>query len=1090
MHSSKHGVDDMVMLSSISESAINENLKKRYNNDVIYTYIGHVLISVNPFKEIKGLYLDRTLKDYKGKYRYELPPHVYATADDMYRSMLSERENQCVIISGESGAGKTEASKKIMQFVAAVSGSSPAVQHVKDVILESNPLLEAFGNAKTIRNNNSSRFGKYMEIQFAITGDPEGGRINNYLLEKSRVIFQTPSERNFHVFYQLLAGADSAMQSELGITGPDYFHYLNQGKCYTVEGMDDTREFRDTVQAMNTIGISQSEQYDIWRVVMGILYLGNVWFNPTGKDGAEVADKQVVEMFAHLIQSDVASCSKSLCFRTISTGTQGRSARVSTYACPQNVEGAVYSRDALAKALYSRMFDWIIARINIALGWANDSQYISLGILDIYGFEIFEANGFEQFCINYVNEKLQQIFIQLTLKAEQEEYANEGIQWEHIDFFNNKICCDLVELKKPPGLIALLDDTCNFPKGTDDKFLQKAMESFPDHPHFQGHMVNNQFTIRHYAGDVLYSVDGFCDKNKDLLFNDLIDLAHCTNSAFVQSLFPEAKTAADKRRPTTAGTKIKDSINTLVAALEKCQPHYIRCIKPNDKKQPNNFANALCEHQVKYLGLLENVRVRRAGYAYRQFYDKFFYRYRVCSSETWPNWSGDFVSGSEAILRVLGLQIGQYQKGKTKIFVRAPETVFELEGLRERKVYSYANQIQRFFLRFSLSNYYYNIQMNGNQKLQGHKERRRESIERPFKGDYIGYRENFPLKAIVERNGKEKVSFADRVNKYDRRMKAQRRVLLLSDQALYIIAIEKNPDKDKVAKAKKPWIYVEKRRVEHNRVKGITMSSLSDNFFVIHVPGDYDSLCENRRKTEFMATFLKYVPSLSVSFSDNISLVIKGGKSQSVQFAHDPSAGIGKAKGKKVVVAPGLPKSTVPNIPAPAAVPTVQTDPYSGLNRGGASRGAARGGAAPSRGAPSFGGGGGFGGGSSGGPKCKALFEFEAANPDELTFAAGAIIDIVEKQGEWWQGTLNGQTGLFPASYVEEIPGGGGGAPRGGRGAPMGAPRGGPTRGAPRGAPRGGPGPARGAPRGGPPRGGPGPARGGPPRGAPRGRGF
>ncbi|PRP79992.1 hypothetical protein PROFUN_12279 [Planoprotostelium fungivorum] len=1140
MYSSKHGVDDMVMLTKVNNDGITDNLKKRHAADVIYTYIGHVLISVNPFKEIKDLYTDRTLKDYKGKYRYELPPHVYSLADDMYRSMLNDRENQCVIISGESGAGKTEASKKIMQFIAAVSGNSPSVTHVKNVIIESNPLLEAFGNAKTLRNNNSSRFGKYMEIQFDLSGDPQGGRVNNYLLEKSRVCGRSQNERSFHIFYQLIAGADSSLQSELGLSGPDYFNYLSSSRCYQVDGIDDKAEFMDTMKSMNTMGIAKDAQHEVLRLLAGILYLGNIVFVHGGKgDESKVQDPQVVDMFAHLIQSDSMSCTKALLFRTIQTGTAGKSARVSTYDCPNNVEAAEYSRDALAKALYTRLFDWIVMHINSALGWI-EGEFLTLGILDIYGFEIFEKNGFEQFCINYVNERLQQIFIQLTLKAEQEEYDREGIKWEHIDFFNNKICCDLIESKKPIGILVMLDDVCNFPKGSDEKFLQKLCESYTGHAHFSGGMGAGEFIIKHYAGEVVYNTDGFCDKNRDLLVNDLIDLAHCTQSWLIQDLFPEAKTIADKRRPTSAGFKIKESINQLVAALEICAPHYIRCIKPNEKKQAGGFDNGMVHHQVKYLGLLENIRVRRAGYAFRQFYDKFFYRYRVCSSQTWPNYSGKPTDPAvaDAILSVMNLEAGQYQKGKTKVFIRAPETLFALEELRERKVYSYANSIQRFFLQFSMNNYFYNLQMTANSKVQGKKERRRLSLERPFKGDYINYRENFPLKAMIERNGKEKMGFADRVNKYTRSVKKQRRLILITDQAVYLIAIDKNKDKDKVARAKKPWLYVEKRRLTHSSIRGISFSTLGDNFFVLHVPGSYDSVLECRRKTEMLSLLLKYNSGLNIAFSDNINFSVKENKQGLIGFAKDPTIAQGQAKpkGKRIMVGQGLPASTTPNIKPPAAVPvtTQQSDPY-GRNRGGgaAAAGGARG-PQSNRGNPSAraGAGGVPRGGAapraaprpapggapppSSGPqplRCEALYEFEAENPDELSFGVGATIEVIKQEGEWWIGSYQGREGMFPATYVKLLPQSApsaGGAPRGApRGAPMGAPAGGAPRGAPMGAPRGAPmgapmgapggaprGAPMGAPRGAPPgaggapRGGPGgPMRGAPPGGAPPGRG-
>jgi len=1155
MYSSKHGVDDMVMLTKVNNDGITENLSKRFKADVIYTYIGHVLISVNPFKEIANLYTERTLKDYKGKYRYELSPHVYSLADDMYRSMLNDRENQCVIISGESGAGKTEASKKIMQFIAAVSGSSPSVTHVKNVIIESNPLLEAFGNAKTLRNNNSSRFGKYMEIQFDLSGDPQGGRVNNYLLEKSRVVGRALNERSFHIFYQLIAGADASLQSELGLSGPDYFSYLNSSKCYQVEGMDDKAEFQDTMKSMDTMGIAKDAQHEVLRLLAAILYLGNITFVPGGKgDESKVGDGQVVDMFAHLIQSDSMSCTKALLFRTISTGTAGKSARVSTYDCPNNVEGAEYSRDALAKALYTRLFDWIVSYINQALGWQPDAS-MTLGILDIYGFEIFEKNGFEQFCINYVNERLQQIFIQLTLKAEQEEYDREGIKWEHIEFFNNKICCDLIESKKPIGILTALDDVCNFPKGSDEKFLGKLVESYTGHAHFQAGVGQGEFIIKHYAGDVVYNTDGFCDKNRDLLVNDLIDLAHCTKSWLIQDLFPEAKTQSDKRRPTSAGFKIKESINQLVGALEICAPHYIRCIKPNEKKRAGDFDTGMVHHQVKYLGLLENIRVRRAGYAFRQFYDKFFYRYRVCSSQTWPSYSGKPTDPAvaDAILSVMNLEAGSYQKGKTKVFIRAPETLFALEELRERKVYSYANNIQRFFQTFSMNNYWYNLQMAGNQKIAGKKERRRLSLERPFKGDHINYRENFALKAIVERNGKEKLAFADRINKYTRSVKKQRRILLVTDQSIYIVAIDKNKDKDKAARAKKPWLYVEKRKLSHNSIRGITFSTLCDNFFVLHVTGSYDSVLECRRKTEMLALLLKYNSGLNVAFADNINFTVKENKQGVIGFAKDPTMpqGVAKPKGKRVLVGQGLDKSTTPNIKAPAQVPVSSHDPYAKKAGppAGAGAGAAPRGGAVARGGPAQRGGAPAGGarptpGAAAPPpapapapvstslRCEALYDFEAENPDELSFKTGSIIEVSKQEGEWWIGTYNGQEGMFPATYVKLLPqqqappsrgaprgapggggptrgapGGGGptrGAPTGARGGPVGpSGAGGPGRGGPGGpsAPRGGPGgpgaprgapmsaPGRGAPSAGAPRGAPAPMMGGPGRGGPGGPG-
>ena len=397
----KTGVDDMVMLSEINENAILKNLEKRYNNDSIYTYIGNVLISLNPFKAIPDLYSQKKLLEYRGKYAYELSPHIYMVAEEMYRRMLAEAEGQCVIISGESGAGKTEASKLIMQYIAAVSGKGEDVARVKDVILDSNPLLEAFGNAKTIRNNNSSRFGKYMEIQFDFAGDPRGGRITNYLLEKSRVVFQAGGERNFHIFYQLLCGVSSDLLDEYGIRGspsPDQFHYLNQSNCYRVDRIDDLSDFNDTVNAMNTMGISMEEQKEVFRLCLSILYLGNVRFQSGGKDETRVGNRDVLTTFAHIFRVDPATAEKALCYRTISSGSGNRG---TVYSVPQTLAECEYSRDALAKVIYSKLFDYIISRVNRSMN-TNMERGVVIGVLDIYGFEIFTVSCLFNFLLFFV----------------------------------------------------------------------------------------------------------------------------------------------------------------------------------------------------------------------------------------------------------------------------------------------------------------------------------------------------------------------------------------------------------------------------------------------------------------------------------------------------------------------------------------------------------------------------------------------------------------------------------------------------------------------------------------------------------------
>nr|XP_025035930.1 unconventional myosin-Ie-like [Pelodiscus sinensis] len=504
----KHsGVDDMVLLAKINEDAIVENLKKRFLDDYIFTYIGPVLISVNPFKQLP-YFTDREIDMYQGAAQYENPPHIYALADNMYRNMLIDGENQCVIISGESGAGKTVAAKYIMSYISKVSGGGPKVQHVKDIILKSNPLLEAFGNAKTVRNNNSSRFGKYFEIQFSRGGEPDGGKISNFLLEKSRVVSQNPGERSFHVYYQLLEGASPEQRENLGITSPDYYYYLNQSASYKVDDMNDQQEFQETL---------------------------------------------------------------------------------------------VRRGQAVNKAMQ------------------KDYEEYNIGVLDIYGFEIFQA----------VNKAMQKDY---------EEY-NIGV----LDIYGFEI------FQVPRG------------RGCPQHASSGA----------GGCCLRSQLS----GPQVSYDVEGFCERNRDVLFTDLIELMQSSELPFIRDLFPENINAEKKGRPTTAGSKIKKQANDLVSTLTRCTPHYIRCIKPNETKRPRDWEESRVKHQVEYLGLRENIRVRRAGYAYRRVFQKFLQRYAILTPETWPAWRGDEKQGVVHLLRSVNMDPDQYQLGQSKVFIKAPESV-------------------------------------------------------------------------------------------------------------------------------------------------------------------------------------------------------------------------------------------------------------------------------------------------------------------------------------------------------------------------------------------------------------------------------
>ncbi|KAL6079610.1 Myosin-1 [Balamuthia mandrillaris] len=817
------GVDDLVMCSSPSNSNLTAQLQNRFDRELIYTNLGEVLVSVNPYK-----YLPITGEEFIKMYQFAAgsgkaapPPHIYGLAERMYRRLVEDNESQCVIISGESGAGKTVGAKLILNYITAVSpngsgasssggggggygggggggggfggggggfggdagggggessfdggmsaggppppmggaggppipgrggrggrggmggppgaggpgrgggpggrggrgggpppaggrggrggGPPPAggrggrggargggfgggapmrsgpvdIQMVKKVIIDSNPLLEAFGNAKTVRNDNSSRFGKYLEIQFDSSAAPVGGQISTFLLEKTRVAFQGKGERNFHIFYQLCAGADSQMREELGLgTDLSYFHFLSQSGCNTVEDVDDAKDFQEVKAAMSTVGITPQEQNEIFRLLAAILWLGNINFK--GNAPAQVTDSGPLDYAAYLLQVPPDILTQSLTHKYIQSG----SARATQYQVPQNPDQCYAIRDALAKTIYSRVFDFLVEKINRSMSYSGDTKVI--GVLDIYGFEIFEYNSFEQFCINYVNERLQQIFIELTVRGEQEEYHEEGMKWKDIKFFDNKVVCELIEGSRPPGIFRILDDVCRSVHAADQatidaKFMDGVSKLHHEHLVAAGPTAT-QFTVKHYAGDVDYDVAGFPFKNKDTLFQGLVLCMQESQNPFIHMLFPE-DVSDDKRAPPTAGLQIRNSANYLMERLSQCCPHYIRCIKPNDKKVAMSFNSSRVEHQVKYLGLLENVKVKRSGYAYRHFKDVFLRRYGViCTKndqEPQPSSIPEFVQWVGGHIPEINVQ-EEFEEGKTKIFVKSPETIFILEEI-------------------------------------------------------------------------------------------------------------------------------------------------------------------------------------------------------------------------------------------------------------------------------------------------------------------------------------------------------------------------------------------------------------------------
>uniref|UniRef100_A0A8V5G022 Unconventional myosin-Ib n=1 Tax=Melopsittacus undulatus TaxID=13146 RepID=A0A8V5G022_MELUD len=704
------GVGDMVLLEPLNEDSFINNLKKRFDHNEVYTYIGSVVISINPYRSLP-IYTPEKVEEYRNRNFYELSPHIFALSDEAYRSLRDQDKDQCILITGESGAGKTEASKLVMSYVAAVCGKGAEVNQVKEQLLQSNPVLEAFGNAKTVRNDNSSRFGKYMDIEFDFKGDPLGGVISNYLLEKSRVVKQPRGERNFHIFYQILSGASEDFLCKLKLERDfSRYNYLGLDSA-KVNGVDDAANFRTVRNAMQIVGFMDHETQSVFEVVAAVLKLGNIEFKPesrvNGLDESKIKDKngkmRLVVEICELTGIDQSVLERAFSFRTV----EAKQEKVSTTL---NVAQAYYARDALAKNLYSRLFSWLVTRINESIKAQTKVRKKVMGVLDIYGFEIFEDNSFEQFIINYCNEKLQQIFIELTLKEEQEEYIREGIEWTHIEYFNNAIICDLIE-NNQTGILAMLDEECLRPGTvTDDTFLEKLNQICATHQHFESRMSkcsrflndtslpHSCFRIQHYAGKVMYQVEGFVDKNNDLLYRDLSQAMWKASHSLIKALFPEGNPAKiNLKRPLTAGSQFKASVATLMKNLQTKNPNYIRCIKPNDKKAAHIFNDALVCHQIRYLGLLENVRVRRAGYAFRQAYEPCLERYKMLCKQTWPHWRGPARAGVEVLFNELEIPEEEFSFGRSKIFIRNPRTLFKLEDLRKQRLEDLATLIEKIY---------------------------------------------------------------------------------------------------------------------------------------------------------------------------------------------------------------------------------------------------------------------------------------------------------------------------------------------------------------------------------------------------------
>ncbi|PGH16914.1 hypothetical protein AJ80_05058 [Polytolypa hystricis UAMH7299] len=716
--------EDLTNLSHLNEPAVLQAIKLRYYQKEIYTYSGIVLIATNPFARVDSLYVPQMVQVYAGKQRASQAPHLFAIAEEAFADMLRDAKNQTIVVSGESGAGKTVSAKYIMRYFATrgtpeqsgaySAGRADAISETEEQILATNPVMEAFGNAKTTRNDNSSRFGKYIEIMFDAKTNIIGAKIRTYLLERSRLVFQPLKERNYHIFYQLACGATDEERQELGLLPIEEFDYLNQGGTPVIDGVDDKAEFDATRKSLTTIGVSQETQRDIFKILSGLLHLGNVKIVATRTDSSLSPTEPSLIRTCEMLGIDANEFSRWIVKKQLIT----RGEKITSNLTQQQ---AIVVRDSVAKFIYSSLFDWLVETINRGLATDEVVSRVSsfIGVLDIYGFEHFAKNSFEQFCINYANEKLQQEFNQHVFKLEQEEYVKEQIDWTFIDFSDNQPCIDLIEGKL--GILSLLDEESRLPMGSDDQFVTKLhhhyaanKQKFYKKPRFG----KSAFTVCHYAIDVTYESDGFIEKNRDTVPDEHMEILRRSSNSFVKAILEAASAVREKdsasmssravaapgrrigvavnRKPTLGGI-FKSSLIELMHTINSTDVHYIRCIKPNEGKEAWKFEGPMVLSQLRACGVLETVRISCAGYPTRWTYEEFALRYyMLCHSSQWTSEIRDMC---HAILRkALGdishQKQDKYQLGLTKIFFRAGMLAF-LENLRTSRLNECAIMIQK-----------------------------------------------------------------------------------------------------------------------------------------------------------------------------------------------------------------------------------------------------------------------------------------------------------------------------------------------------------------------------------------------------------
>lgn len=720
--------EDLTSLSYLNEPAVLHAIKQRYSQLNIYTYSGIVLIATNPFDRVDQLYSQDMIQAYAGKQRGEMEPHLFAIAEEAYRLMKDNKENQTIVVSGESGAGKTVSAKYIMRYFASVEEeNSMTVQHQVEMseteqkILATNPIMEAFGNAKTTRNDNSSRFGKYLEILFDKDTSIIGAKIRTYLLERSRLVYQPETERNYHIFYQMMAGLSPEEKAELHLKGAEDYYYMNQGGDVKIEGVDDKQEYNTTVDALTLVGISNETQQHIFKILAALLHIGNIEIKKTRNDASLSSDEENLKIACELLGIDSFNFAKWITKKQIIT----RSEKIVSNL---NYSQALVARDSVAKFIYSALFDWLVENINTVLcnPAVVDKVASFIGVLDIYGFEHFEKNSFEQFCINYANEKLQQEFNQHVFKLEQEEYVKEQIEWSFIEFNDNQPCIDLIENKL--GILSLLDEESRLPAGSDESWTQKLYQTLDKPPtnkvFSKPRFGQTKFVVSHYALDVAYDVEGFIEKNRDTVSDGHLEvLKASTNETLINILdtlernankLEDAKKAEQESKPAkpgpmrtvqrkpTLGSMFKQSLIELMTTIRSTNAHYIRCIKPNNDKEAWKFDNLMVLSQLRACGVLETIRISCAGFPSRWTFNEFILRYYILLPAS--EWSfiftkkdmteDDVIGLCNKILAVTVKEKEKYQIGNTKIFFKAGMLAF-LEKLRSDKMHISSVLIQK-----------------------------------------------------------------------------------------------------------------------------------------------------------------------------------------------------------------------------------------------------------------------------------------------------------------------------------------------------------------------------------------------------------